>query len=503
MIVDCSTDFLDEEEESEFAERLAVLLMSERSIARNDILPSDFLYWEYRPDLIQDILNQLSVDKMHLTLVSSWYEDCTRKRSFSEVESSSSEDLDSSDDENATQCSSSTEDNSGSDVSEEVAQFDLATYDKLYTGSEKYRGLGMPSLFNSESSPLKIEEHFGINFWEVSLNQLLLTEWLQSKERAALHLPKKNTFVPSDLSLFLGSNVSEFQRLDCVHPYVTLWYQSDVSFRVPKIELRLHIITTYSLSSARAAMLNDLWCRCACDCLTDTLYLASLAGLGSSVASDDMGITIQISGYSDRAFYLLDAILHQFLSSDLEYASNVINRQIEYLQKSYSNSCMKAFEAANEARALCLTPDRISSTAHLEALHKALPLTNRDLHDHAASILRSEIFAKCMVLGNISADEAQSLQENLSRKLTSTSKTNDTSSENSCPMMRVVDLPSGISIVHCSPTSSNETNSAVQIYFQHGAFELQALAILNLIEHIVDEPYFNQLRTNMQVSFHR
>lgn len=62
--------------------------------------------------------------------------------------------------------------------------------------------------------------------------------------------------------------------------------------------------------------------------------------------------------------------------------------------------------------------------------------------------------------------------------------------------VRVVQLPAGVEFVNTSPVPNpDETNSAIETYFQVGSFEPRMQATLSVVANIMREPCFDELRT--------
>jgi secreted Zn-dependent insulinase-like peptidase len=54
-------------------------------------------------------------------------------------------------------------------------------------------------------------------------------------------------------------------------------------------------------------------------------------------------------------------------------------------------------------------------------------------------------------------------------------------------------------VVHGEPDSHNENNVAVEVYFQYSLYNALDLTLLDLLENLLVEPFFDQMRTKQQV----
>ena len=58
-----------------------------------------------------------------------------------------------------------------------------------------------------------------------------------------------------------------------------------------------------------------------------------------------------------------------------------------------------------------------------------------------------------------------------------------------------------VPLINYAPTNIKESNITLESYYQMGGqFDLLKLTRLNLLEHLLTEPFFDQLRTNQQVN---
>jgi nardilysin len=67
---------------------------------------------------------------------------------------------------------------------------------------------------------------------------------------------------------------------------------------------------------------------------------------------------------------------------------------------------------------------------------------------------------------------------------------------------RIVKLPDNTTVVlQARSTNAAEQNNAMELYFQHAPIDLMTSAIVDVIEQIMSEPAFNQLRTVEQLCY--
>ena len=81
----------------------------------------------------------------------------------------------------------------------------------------------------------------------------------------------------------------------------------------------------------------------------------------------------------------METVVQTLFSPSLYLTEEAVERQLELLKRSYSNTNMKAAEAASSSRLLSLTPMKHSSDSKLHAL------IGNNLHDKYAGFSHSNV----------------------------------------------------------------------------------------------------------------
>src|SRR4030095_9771668 len=92
-------------------------------------------------------------------------------------------------------------------------------------------------------------------------------------------------------------------------PGLAVWIAPDTSFRVPRASLYLKLAVHGGLNTPRDVAAANLHARLVRDRLNAYAYPAEIAGLDYSVAADNAGFLITITGYHDELTMLLDRAL--------------------------------------------------------------------------------------------------------------------------------------------------------------------------------------------------
>lgn len=372
-------------------------------------------------------------------------------------------------------------------------------------------------------------------------------------------LPPKNPYIPEDLTLrqedseqsTIVKNKMNNSNLGQIIPLRILekdgfscWYLFDANrFPMPKVEIMIRLISpvvntsnfeSCFVSSSRivASILHDLSTRILRDIINEQVYLASMADLYCDIEnSHDIGINIKISGFSENASLLALHVLSSYYlmpTQNCEF-EDVFNREYELLMKEYENSNMKASNAVYNSRMAILVPTLIPSYDKFLFLLNNKDRINLTILSSYLSNVLDNLYVEMLLQGNVTQVEAlhfATLVYNL-RLQDEIIPSELLNAGNVSSVIQLDNKPSqksvysnknhpNLSVINISPLSSsdvnfssitvknisqniNERSICVEFLYQLGPYDCFDLTILDLIEHIIYEPFFDELRTKQQV----
>lgn len=520
--------YIDEEEPCDYSERLSIeMLPFLDRYPRSDVIAAPHLLWDWNPELVAQILTeQLTPRRAKVTLVSTAF--------VVQGENSEAENKDDQDDDDEESHSGSEEDGSeGSDGSDddddeeeeesEVAAMpapSLLTADKiasLYIGPEEWLSLVMPPV--PERSCL-VEPHFGTQYWEDILPESLYLLWESSSANATLHLPPPNPFIPTDLSLisveasegdvaperlFIPTSDSADSSTGAL-----LWHLPDVAFSSPKVEICIRLASEVSLHSALSALMLDVLCRMLCERVNEELYMASMADLDCHISTVDMGLLVKVSGFSNKACLLASSVVAAAMSVGSAETWKATTEQLcfarvkEQLLQCYQNANMTAGHTASNGRLRALKPSKFSSAEKASVLEGLGVASETHLTDFRELFWKS-INIECLVHGNITKPAAVSMMEDIlahhaAQKWISPST--EPAFRATAPAQPITQIPANSAVVlRQVPDNAEENNSCVEVYFQFGEWTVADVTRLDLLEQLIGEPFFDDLRTKQQVKY--
>lgn len=339
-----------------------------------------------------------------------------------------------------------------------------------------------------------------------------------------------------------------------------LWHLSNLAYNVPKVDIYIKLSSFLLLHGNQeihadiglCSLLNDLMCNVIKDVLNETIYVAGIAGIECEINSHEVGYTIAISGFSSKCDILVSHILSRVKYLDLfneDITSDVILRQLEILYKHYVNLNMKAAVVTREVRLEYLIPnktpnarklelieiirecfqskgvvsgvqpeERCADVSNISNLQDMLISLGKEFSDDITSsdskflmlaILKSfyTLFLRYMVIeafaeGDIDKLKFKNLFVENDTKYDCSNITIafDGQNQHLSPVVEVRAIRKSQIIFMPVPLNNRSNgNCGVEIYFQIETLAHYNSAVIHLIEYILQEPYFNEIRTQQQV----
>lgn len=284
---------------------------------------------------------------------------------------------------------------------------------------------------------------------------------------------------------------------------IKLWHLQDRKFHRPVGDLRIRVECDGVGDSALKQGCLELFCRLCADALVETCYLASTSELGSSLSPNDTGFFIRVCGFDDKLLDLAKIVLDvvtSFRGSDQLPATIKEGRFeacLESLLRGYRNSGMKSSGFVTTLRLLCLRPSIKSAASKLEAME------NIDVQTFCSimNVMLKRLAVESFYHGNAAREDgdkaANVIYEAFSRG------DHKGIPKKNLPSKFVVKAKQTLDCEGLVAPSLDvkEPNSAVELYIQIGKDCLLDRCLVDLIAHILDEPFYAELRTKQQLGY--
>ncbi|KAI1338019.1 hypothetical protein F5Y15DRAFT_407897 [Xylariaceae sp. FL0016] len=328
------------------------------------------------------------------------------------------------------------------------------------------------------------------------LNELTNAMNCTAEERlSALHLPHQNQFIPTKLEVEKKevespSLAPKVIRNDAI---ARTWYKKDDTFWVPKANLIVSIKNPIIFASAENTVKSKLFTDLVRDALEEYSYDAELAGLQYNVSLDSRGLFIEVSGYNDKLPVLLEQVL--MTMRDLSVKGDRFEIIKERLTRGYKNcEYQQPFtQIGDYVSWLTSEHDHV-----VEQLVAELPAITADALRHFHLQIMSQLHIEAYVHGNIYKEEALKLTDMIESIL----KPRVLPKEE-WPIIRSLEFPQGSNFLYQKILKDPaNVNHCIEYYLHIGDKGDRGIrAKTQLLDQILHEPAFDQLRTKEQLGY--
>jgi insulysin len=342
--------------------------------------------------------------------------------------------------------------------------------------------------YGTEYRSEKIPEEF-----LVELSKALNTP--PGEQLSALHVPHKNQFIPTKLEVEKKEveKPATAPRVVRNDELARTWWKKDDTFWVPKASLIVSMKNPIVFASAKNSVKTKIFTDLVRDALEEYSYDAELAGLQYNVTLDSRGLFVEVSGYNDKLAVLVEQVL--ITMRDLEVKDDRFEIIKERLTRGYKNCELQQpfTQIGDYVSWLTSEHDYV-----VEQLSAELPsITAEDIRSFHRQIM-SQLHIEAYVHGNLYKEDALKLTDMLETIL----KPRVLPKEE-WPIMRSLKFPPGANYLYKKVLKDPaNVNHCVEYYLHVGDKGDRSIrAKTQLLDQIIHEPAFDQLRTKEQLGY--
>ncbi|RTZ16367.1 insulinase family protein [Vibrio aquaticus] len=304
----------------------------------------------------------------------------------------------------------------------------------------------------------------------------------------AFALPEKNPFICYDLD-------PKEAETEQANPEVLeelagfkLWHLQDEEFRVPKGVVYVAIDSPHAVANPRNIVKTRLCVEMFLDSLAAETYQAEIAGMGYNMYAHQGGVTLTVSGFSQKQPELMKLILARFAKRDFsEQRFETIKQQ---LLRNWRNSAQdRPISQLFNALTGILQPNNPPYSVLLEALET---IDVDELATFVDAIL-AELHVEMFVYGDWTKSEALALGNTLKDALR---VQNQQYEESLRPLVMLGENGSFQREVLC-----DQEDSAVVLYYQCEDTSPRSIALYSLANHLMSATFFHEIRTKQQLGY--
>jgi len=329
-----------------------------------------------------------------------------------------------------------------------------------------------------------------------------------------MKLPEINPYIATDFTVVGGNEKKEEETKEDknttnvmrhTRPNLLLdescfrvWMHTDRHFLEPRITIFLRVETQGDDMSAETMMRRELVEMLLRDYLSEKMYAGQVAGLDYDVEMGERHFTLSVQGFSHKMAPYMDDLLHTIVK--FRVTPNRLKVVLETMQRELQNfDSEEPYKQTSVIRRIASVPDMFFPSELLEASKRA------DFSELVNS-LQSEVQRmfktgniEMLVHGNANTATAQQL----AKIVAGTFSPQDDSSK--CPRtpMRVREFPKGSTphvFQYKSPNAETISSAALNSY-QMGPRSIERDVRCELLQSILHEPIFDQLRTKEQLGY--
>ncbi|TYZ62278.1 hypothetical protein PybrP1_011397 [[Pythium] brassicae (nom. inval.)] len=378
-----------------------------------------------------------------------------------------------------------------------------------------------------ESPEWRAERWFGAKYSLSPIPNAVLERWRTPSGQDELRDPCRNPFMPKSFDVIQRVD-AESDTDDCgaggvcsssddgrgkrasapslVHTthLSKLWFKQDDAFFVPKTNANFLLCLPAITRSVADYVCARIYVKLVNDALKQVYYQANNANLEFELAIRDLDLEVTFAGFSDSLGDLVRVVFRTLVDAPILPATFALMR--DELAREYRNLNLKPSMKARYLRLQLLERTSFSVEDSIRALADVQMCDVARFRD-AVMWRDGDVTLRSLVHGNSSRDDAIALQLSVESIL-------------SARMLQA--LPQSVPVPPKTPTRPHttelpltangillrdmsehdeETNSAVEVYYQIGKCGYEHHAYALLLNQIMQEPLFHHLRTIQQLGY--
>ncbi|WP_105903328.1 insulinase family protein [Vibrio gangliei] len=321
-----------------------------------------------------------------------------------------------------------------------------------------------------------------------SISDAELQNWTRPEITGELALPEPNPYICYQLDPSPIEDDAQLPELIQDKPGFRLWHLQEKEFRVPKGLAFIAIDSPHAVSTARTIVETRLCVEMFLDALAKETYQAEIAGMGYNLYAHQGGVTLMLSGFTQKQAKLLDVIINKFDTREFSRSRfDSIKRQ---MLRNWRNTAKdRPVSQLFNAMTGILQPNNPPYPVLIEALES---IQVDELPSFVSTML-AELHIEMFVYGDWTRDNATKLAESLKNAL----RMKDQQYEESLRPLVMLGVSGTFQReVHC-----DQADSALVLYYQSPEISPKNVALYTLANHLMSAAFFHEIRTKQQLGY--
>lgn len=339
------------------------------------------------------------------------------------------------------------------------------------------------------------EKYFGTNYKIENFSQSFIELISNPGINENLKFPEPNEFLPTDFEIVKSdSHLSVVPVIIRETDIMKAWYLKDETYLKPKVFYGIKIINPLVNFTPDMANANSLFPLLFKDALTEFLYDPNLAGLSCEIFNTTYGINLEFYGYNHKMEVFLSRIFEKIISFEIcPKRFEILKEKYVRVLKDYKTRPL--YTLSDYFLNLCLNEIYWSYESLLSSIDNLTIDSVSRLIKQLFSCFNIELFFH----GNISKENAL--------KICNIVETNFINHYKTIPMgnhshviNREVMLEPGCCYRYETPIDIQKPK-VINTYFQVSFDNLDELSKLQMIDQLLQERFFDVLRTKEQLGY--
>ncbi|EDW78671.2 uncharacterized protein Dwil_GK13929 [Drosophila willistoni] len=340
----------------------------------------------------------------------------------------------------------------------------------------------------------KEERWFGTKFTTIPMPSKWFALWHEPGIIKDLIIPQPNPFITTDFTLHWQQAgrppIPRRPKLLLRNDLCEMWFRQDDTFQLPDGYIKIYFITPLIQQSAKNYMLGVLFTYLVEFSIIEQLYPALLAGLTYSLYMGNKGLILNANGYNQKLPLIVEIIMNVLGSLELDPAQLISFKELK--KRQLFNALISGTALNLDLRLSILEKQHFSLVQKYDAIDD---ITLDDIELFKNSFYK-QMYIQALFQGNFADEERHRIMHNVIDSFNSQKIDASTSLDK-----RVLQLPLGSYFLRAKVLNDNDSNTIITNYYQIGPSSLRTECLMDLVEFIVEEPYFNQLRTVEQLGY--
>ncbi|KAJ2833275.1 metalloprotease, partial [Coemansia furcata] len=339
------------------------------------------------------------------------------------------------------------------------------------------------------------EKYYGVNYRVDAISDELMEELRGELHFDELSLPEPNLFIPDNLEVkgqkTLDEPTAEPTLLKLAEG-LELWFKQDDRFFLPRGEVRINVENPRAYESPLSSILSQLFVLVLKDSLSEITYDAQVAGLWFDIHESVDGFSISVDGFNDKLPQLLKILLttiknYKVDDTQFEVYSREVRKKLDNVRHAEPYNHVQTNTHYLNYATVWRYSDKLS----------AFSLVTKQRLQKFIDSLFEQTRIQMIVMGNFAEQDALDMADMVIDVLGSKALP-----DYARQWSRILLHNPGSYVHHATMPEDGNVNSSIDMSIYTGLTQNDwERVVLDLTSIIIQEPFFDQLRTKEQLGY--